>query len=397
MLERLLALVLVALGVAVAALAWRHGLPANGVIGALTALAAGWWLVRAEPATADVSPPVEADSIRLDDERRRRTLQAFLDQAPTPLVTLEPGGQLAAVNRAARRLFRTDNVLPDGDGALLAAIGGGAAQVRRTVRLASEGVSRTYALSVAEVVGAGGALRLAALTDIEAELQAAEAAALKQLLQVLSHEIMNSLTPLASLAHSAAELLEEGDRQDVATARESVAVIARRTDSLNRFVEAYRTLARLPAPAPRRVSLGDLLAEAARLFESRWGSEGVVLVLQPPSPDILIDLDPDLTGQALLGLLTNAAEAARSGGRAPPTVAVSARPLGGGGAVVTVRDNGPGVPADRAEAIFQPFFTTKRDGSGVGLSLARQAIVSQGGQLNLDPGDESGASFTMAF
>jgi len=148
---RLLALAAVVAGVAVAALAWRHGLPASGLIGALLALAAGYALVREEAGSGPPPPPAEADSVRLDQERERRTLQAFLDQAPTPLITLQPGGQLAAVNRAARRLFRTDSVLADPDGGLLQAIAETSPLVRRTVRLASDGVPRTYALSVVAV------------------------------------------------------------------------------------------------------------------------------------------------------------------------------------------------------------------------------------------------------
>ena len=397
LLARLAALAVVIAGVAVAALAWRHGLPASGLVAALAALAAGYVLVRADDSPAVAAPPAEADSVRLDQERERRTLQAFLDQAPTPLVTLQPGGQLVAVNRAARRLFRTDSVLADPDGALLEAIVESSPLVRRTVQLASDGLSRTYALSVAEVVSAGGALRLAALTDIEAEIQAAEAAALKQLLQVLSHEIMNSLTPLASLAHSAVELLADGETQDVATARDSVAVIARRTDGLHRFVDAYRSLARLPAPAPRLISLSSLLGEAARLFESRWSAQGVILRTAALNPDIMIRLDPDLTGQALLNLLTNAAEAALAGGATPPTVDLSARSAGAG-AAISVEDNGAGVGDLEGAKIFQPFFTTKPKGSGIGLSLARQAIVSQGGQLVLEPSPAgAGARFTIAL
>lgn len=392
---RLAALAVVVAGVGLAALAWRGGLPANGLLAALAALLAGAWLVRPGEPAALPPPPAEADSVRLDQERQRRTLQAFLDQAPTPLVTLDPFGQLAAVNRAARRLFHTDSVLPDPKDVLHRAIAGTTPHGQRTVRLASDGVARTYALSVAEVVGAGVTLRLAALTDIEAEIQAAEAAALKELLQVLSHEIMNSLTPLASLAQSATELLAEGGPEELALARESVAVIARRTDGLHRFVEAYRKLARLPEPNPRRVSLGELLDEAVRLFETRWGPEGVALEAERPNPDILIRLDPDLTTQALLGLLTNAAEAALAGGRSPPTVRLSGRPSSDG-AAITVEDNGPGVPEDRAAEIFRPFVTTKPQGSGIGLALARQAVVSQGGQLVLERSDV-GARFTIAF
>ncbi|THD61342.1 ATP-binding protein [Phenylobacterium sp.] len=393
------ALVFACGGLAIAA--WRTGLPANAVLLGLIGAGVAVWTagLAARPAVearAEPEPPAE----HLDRERARRTLQAFLDQAPTPLVSWRPGEPASAVNRAARRLFRTDDVLTGPAGEAVAEALRASPDVRRTVRLTEAGIARTYAISIADVTGMGvtgaeGALRLAALTDIEAELQAAEAAALRELLQVLSHELMNSLTPLASLAQSAAEVLADGRAQDLAVARTSVAVIARRAEGLHRFVEAYRRLARLPPPAPRRVSVAELLAEAAQLFETRWAAQGVRLELVPPRPDILIRLDPDLTAQALLGLLTNAAEAALAGGRSPPTVRLSAQ-ASGAGAAIAVSDNGPGVPADQAAEIFRPFFTTKPEGAGIGLALARQAVVSQGGQLLLEPSDE-GASFLLAF
>jgi C4-dicarboxylate-specific signal transduction histidine kinase len=381
---------------AMAILAWRAALPANALLLALVATSAAFWVARR---TAEASagsarepePPVE----NLERERARRTLQAFLDQAPTPLVTWRPGEPANAVNRAARRLFRTDDVITGLASDLVTAALQGPPDTRQTVRLTSDGVARTYAVSIAEVVDAGGSLRLAALTDIEAEIQAAEAAALRELLQVLSHEIMNSLTPLTSLAQSAAEALADGRPEDLPVARTSVAVIARRAEGLHRFVEAYRRLARLPEPSPSRISLSDLLGEAAQLFETRWGPRGVRLEVSAPRPDIVIRLDPDLTAQALINLLANAAEAALAGARAPPTVRLSAQSAGQG-ATITVEDSGDGVAEAQAADVFRPFFTTKPEGTGIGLSLARQAIVSQGGQLVLERSAE-GARFVAAF
>ncbi|MGZ6040017.1 MAG: sensor histidine kinase [Phenylobacterium sp.] len=381
---------------AVAILAWRATLPANARLVAVVGAAAAIWLAgRVAGPDAAGRPEPEPTTENLDRERARHTLQAFLDQAPTPLVSKRPGAPATAVNRAARRLFRTDDVLTGPAAELVAAALDGSAEARRTVRLTADGVGKTYAISVADVVGAGGALRLAALTDIEAEIQAAEAAALRELLQVLSHELMNSLTPLASLAQSAAEALAGDDPADLPVVRNSVEVIARRAEGLHRFVDAYRRLARLPPPAPRRVSLAELLGEAGQLFESRWTPLGVRLELAVPRPDILIRIDPDLTAQALLGLLTNAAEAALAGAAQPPAVRLSAHASGEGAAIV-VEDNGPGVPDARTSDVFRPFFTTKPDGAGIGLSLARQAIVSQGGQLLLEPAAQ-GARFLIAF
>ena len=388
----------VGMGAALAVVAWRASLPATALLAGVVAAAAAAWTIaqlRAPDRTDAATPPV--DALRLDQERERRTLQAYLDQAPTPLVTLKPTGGLTAVNRAARRLFRTDAAVAEASGALHAAVESATPAARGRVRLAMDGVPRTYALSVAEVVSAGGALRLAALTDIQPEIQAAEAAALKELLQVLSHEIMNSLTPLASLAQSAVELLDEGTPQSVELARNSIGIVARRTEGLHRFVEAYRQLARLPDPAPRVVSLGALLQDTVGVFEASWGAQGVELALDLPSPDVMVRLDPELTAQALLNLLGNAAEAALGAGAAPPSVRVTGR-ASGDGLTIVIEDNGAGIGPEFESQVFRPFFTTKAQGSGIGLSLAQQAISSQGGGLSLAPwAADRGARFTITL
>ena len=366
----------------------RAGLPATALLTAVTALFAAVWLINRALADAAAPPQaIEPDHFRLGQEREFRTLQLFLDQAPTPLVMLAAGGAVTAANRAARRLFRTDgpvDAAPD----LAEAIAETNPDGRRTIRLNAGGLPRTYALSVADVVSAGAALRLAALTDIQGEIQAAEAAALKELLQVLSHEIMNSLTPLASLAQSAGELVAEGGAENARLARDSLGVIVRRTEGLQRFVSAYRRLARLPDPAPRQVSLSEVLEEAARLFRTRWTA--IPLELETPAPDVMIRLDPDLTAQALINLLANAAEAAGCGSGRPHVRLAGA--AAGDGVTITVEDSGPGVAPDARGELFRPFFTTKPDGSGIGLSLARQAVVSQGGQLVLAPSDPGGGA-----
>ncbi len=145
------------------------------------------------------------------------------------------------------------------------------------------------------------------------------------------------------------------------------------------------------------VSLGRLLEDAVGVFEARWGALGVAVRLETPSPDVMVRLDPELTAQALLNLLGNAAEAAVAAGVALPTVKVTGRPSGEG-LVIVVEDNGAGVGPGLEAKVFRPFFTTKAQGSGIGLSLAQQAISSQGGGLSLAPWRaDRGARFTITL
>jgi two-component system nitrogen regulation sensor histidine kinase NtrY len=257
-------------------------------------------------------------------------------------------------------------------------------------------------MPLTDVAGASGEVtRLAALLDIEPELRAAEAGALRELLQVLSHEIMNALTPVASLAATAGELLGDQTPASTALARDAVATLGRRAEGLTRFVEAYRTLARLPPPRMAPTHVRGLIEEAARLFNSRWAARGVTLETCQADGDLIVKLDPDLAIHALMNILSNAAEAALAQD-APaivgPKVRLSVELGPAGGVELVIADNGPGVAAQDRDRIFQPFFTTKSDGTGVGLSFARQVALSHGGALTLGPdGPGRGATFVLTL
>ncbi len=342
--------------------------------------AASAWAARPRPRPTPPAPQPDAEAARAE----LRLLRSLIDQTPAPLLMLHADGAVRAGNRAARALFRTDDRLPSPPQALLQALRNGSGAERLTLELDTTAGKHTYAMSVADLAGPQGDIRLAALLDIQPEIHAAEAAALRDLMQVLSHEIMNALTPVASLAATAAELLDDETPASLALARDAVSTLGRRAEGLMRFVDAYRTLARLPPPAPRAVSLGELMDEAGRLFRSRWNPRGVDLELIRPSPDIILKLDPDLTIHALSNLMSNGAEAALATPTRPPTVRLAARPETAG-ATLVVADSGPGVSDEHRERIFQPFFTTKSEGTGVGLSFARQVALSHGGDLALAP------------
>ncbi len=388
--QALLAAALFGCGIA-ASLAWQSGLYATTT---LAVLVAGWTAAarrgaadRAAPQVAGTAPggPVADPEMHL--------LRATLDQVPSPLVTLTQDGRLQAINRSARALFGAESTLTGAPQELVAAIRGAALGQRRTVKLAASG-GRAVAVSAATMFGPGGARILAALTDVQAEIQTAEAAALRELLAVLGHEIMNALTPVTSLAGSAHALMVEGTPEGLAQVREALEIILRRAEGLDRFVQGYRALARVPPPILRPVRAGDVLREAAALFDASWGRSGVRLELDVPPTGLVAQMDAGLIGQALLNLLANAAEAALAGGAAP-TVRLSAEARAGG-VVFSITDNGQGVDPSRRADIFHPFATSKPGGSGIGLSLTRQIANSHGGSLVLEAAScGAGATFSL--
>jgi len=245
---------------------------------------------------------------------------------------------------------------------------------------------------------------LISLQDIQTELDATEAEAWQDLVRVLTHEIMNSITPVTSLAATAAELTDgvrkragrdEALAEDLEDLHDAVTTVARRADSLNQFVESYRQITRLAPPEKKRVSVAGLLESAAKLARAEWGEQGARLDVEIEPPGLDVNADPDLLEPVLLNLLRNAWQA--TDGIDAPGVRLTARLNRRGRVVIEVTDNGPGVPEDLRTRVFVPFFTTKPGGSGVGLALARQVMTAHGGFIRVDDAPGGGARFTLTF
>ena len=365
-------LVLFLLG-AVALFAAERHLWANFLLALLLALWVGAAsLVRGGRHETMVPPATTGNTERAREQRR---LVAYLDLSPAPLVTLDGENRLYAVNRAARRLFGCDDRVPDPHPELVAAIAGAVPGRSASIRLAFADERRDFALAIADLVQAGAGLRIAALVDIGAELRAAEASALRELLQILSHEIMNALTPIASLSRTAADMLAEGGSMAPGGVRDAVETVARRAEGLERFTTAYRDLARLPPPAVRRVDPRLMIVDVVRMAPARWPELNITA--DTDRAPATIAADPDQVHAALWAIVQNAAEA----GAREIHITAAATPIG---TAIAVADDGPGIPEADREAVFRPFFTTKNTGSGVGLALVRQIAHSHQGSAILD-------------
>lgn len=311
-------------------------------------------------------------------ELSRRRLQVLLDQTPSPLLLQPESGQLIAVNRAARTLFDVSYALP--------------VTARRQLLGEAEGLATlpgqikwkggTYAVHLAEMEEEDRSSHLAVLTDISADVRAAEATALRDLLRVLNHELMNALTPVASMSKSALDLLGDDTPESRALAVKALERVVARTENLSGFINAYRAMTRLPPPVMRPVRLDDWLDVAAESFEAQWGGQ-VSLDHSLPDADLSAIMDEDQMWLCVGNLLNNGAQAALDNAQ-PPVVRLRVR-RADDGIVIHVEDSGMGIAADQADQVFLPFYTTKATGTGVGLSLARQIIQGHGSTLSLLP------------
>ncbi len=331
---------------------------------------------------------------RIGRERRVQELEALLDTVTAALLIVRADGEVVLANRAARALVGESGArLTE-----IAALGGAAEQLaalapgaRAIVRLADE--RRILASAAAFGAAEGERRRLLSLQSLSDELSPVELKAWQDLVRVLAHEMMNSLTPIVSLAESLQILLPPGPgpREDAASA---VQVIARRSAGLMSFVERYRRVAELPEPAPEVFGADRFLAGLQRLMGPVLAERGIAYSARVEPAGLQIRADPELLEQAMINLLKNAVEAV--GDSAGPRVELLCG-AGDGQVSLSVSDNGRGLPQRDPEQIFTPFFTTKAGGSGVGLSLARQIALAHGGTLTVRRNIPDGATFSLAL
>jgi signal transduction histidine kinase len=251
---------------------------------------------------------------------------------------------------------------------------------------------------------AGESNRLVSLQDIQSELDVTQAQAWQDLVRVLTHEIMNSITPVTSLAKTATDVVDDVIKKaepdspmsaDLSDLRDAVHTVASRSDSLMQFVHSYRQLTRLAPPEKKRVHLADLIASVVRLAEAEWPGSETALSVQVEPAELDVYADRDLLEPVLLNLLRNALQATAN--HKQPRIDLCGRLNRRGNVVIEVCDNGPGVPDDIARQIFVPFFTTKDQGSGVGLALARQVMTAHGGFIQVGSNEGGGAKFSLTF
>ncbi|WP_457417644.1 sensor histidine kinase [Roseateles sp. P5_E7] len=318
----------------------------------------------------------------------RPDLDAALEHAPLALWRLVAGSPALALNAAARRLIAPGRAVEPA--ALLALLD--AEPGRRVVTLPTEHGQERAVLAVSALTVQGQAWRLAALAPIESELETETLVAWRQLVQVLTHEIMNSLTPIASLAASAPALLEAGEHEELQAA---LAALARRAAHLQGFVERYRSVSQPPAPTLADVPLSSLLHAVQRLLAPAWATAGggVDVTVEPES--LALRTDAAQLEQVLINLAQNALQACA--GRPAPRLSIDARLSRGARLRLTVADNGPGVATGLEQRIFTPFFTTREGGSGVGLAVVRQLVHGLGGTVRHAKRPGGGACFILTF
>jgi two-component system, NtrC family, nitrogen regulation sensor histidine kinase NtrY len=347
-------------------------------------------------------------NLRSEKESQHQLLQIIVESAAVPMICFdENGGEVYLMNDAARRLlnipflqqmralWRVDPSLPD----FLLSIRDGE---KESLKLVLHGKPFFLSVTSRHIVFKARHLKVIAFHDVSSELAMREAETWQKLLRVLTHEISNSAIPLATLSAYICELmraaerevriLSDEERDDVLT---SLKTIEQRSKSLKEFVQNFRSVNQIPEPVLLRVSVHDVISEIEALFSKEFQDANIKLKIHAPAEPTFIFADRSLTMQVLINLIKNAMES-MSNFKDRKTISLTVDRMASF-VNLSVSDTGCGITAEDLEQIFIPFYSTKKSGSGIGLSISQQIMQKQKGDISVQSVFGKGSMFTLTF
>jgi nitrogen fixation/metabolism regulation signal transduction histidine kinase len=345
---------------------------------------------------------------RAEREEQTRYLQTLMAHVPVALISLDEQHGVTFLNPAARRIFEAPVASVAEFSRYGEAFASDLVQLRpgETTLLRLERPSGTLHLKAAatEFAVRGAHQRIVSLQNIASELSAQELAAWQTVIRTMAHEVINSLAPLSSLSATANEAVrgvlagltkDDPNIQPLGDAAEALEAVARRSEGLLRFVQNHRRLTHRFTAKLERLSVRRVFVRLHSLLAADMATESVDFRMTVEPETLEITADADLLDQALINLLRNAFEAVR--GREHASIVLSAHFEALGRTVISVADNGPGIEPALREKVFAPFYTTKRQGSGIGLTLVRHIAAVHGAAVILLETPGGGATFSLSF
>jgi nitrogen fixation/metabolism regulation signal transduction histidine kinase len=346
---------------------------------------------------------------RAEKEEQFRYLHTVVQHIGIGLLILKKNGDVDLVNNAAKRLLGLQRLkqvhqldsIRDGLGDDILAMKRGSKLV---LKLNRDEQLLSFLLFVTDFIIGSEPFRLVSIQNIQSELEEKEMEAWQNLIRILTHEIMNSVTPIVSLSNTANAMLASDvfkkcgaadcteQLEDVTAA---VFTIENRSKGLLEFVENYRKLTRIPKPNFSVIPVVDIFERILSLHQAQLSEKKIELIMDVHPENLDVTADSTLLDQVLINLLKNAVEAVEN--ITAPRIAMKAFITPVGRPVIQVEDNGPGIEKETLENIFIPFYTTKSNGSGIGLSLSRQIMRLHNGSLTVQSTPHQKTIFILRF
>lgn len=336
-------------------------------------------------------------NVKSETAQQEKYYELILDCVDTGIIVLNDNGAVYQKNNEALRLLGLDifthvQQLNHVDSHLAELIAGCRPGEKFQVAFSNERGTVNLSVRVSHITVREEHLRILALNDINSELDEKEIDSWIRLTRVLTHEIMNAVTPITSLSDTLLELTEEkASKEEI---RHGLQTISNTGKGLLAFIESYRKFTRIPTPEPSLFYLKEFIDRMTELARHQYPGVPVTFHTDIKPDDLILYADENLISQVITNLLKNAIQAIESAA-IDGHIHIRAYCNESEAVLIEISNNGPVIPPDVAEHIFIPFFTTKENGSGIGLSISRQIMRLSGGNISLIPGKET--TFVLKF
>ena len=349
--------------------------------------------------------------IRADNEAQHQYLKTIVQHIGIGIITFDDDGEVQIMNNAAKKLLdmkmiknirqisRQHTNLTE---SFLELKTGG----RDLVKITKNDDEVQLAVYAIELSLRGKQFKLISLQNIQSELEEKEMEAWQNLIRVLTHEIMNSVTPISSLAAMMESDLNEFIQKDmdIKEIKEdtmedfylSVKTIHNRSESLIKFVSDFRNMTRIKLPNLECYQVEEIISHVLLLLKPDVEVNNISVNVSI-KPDLTVNIDKEQIEQVIINVVKNAIQALASGEKEHKSLTITAMPYPTGGAFINIADNGTGIEEEALKKIFIPFFTTKKNGSGIGLSLSKQIMRNHGGNISAKSQIGEGTEFLLKF
>ena len=345
---------------------------------------------------------------RIDLEVQAQYLETILDNVSTGILCFNDGGKISTLNRTARKHLEVKRIKHINElDHLYSGFGSRIMEMRPkdqiTETIKNRGGDKQLSMHSTQIKLKKESIQIVAINDITHQMEEQEILSWRKLIRVINHEIMNSMTPIITLSMAIRKKLvskgqakpkEELTKTALEDAIQSASIIEDRSKGLVEFIERYKKLTGLPPMKFEQLPAMELFQKVERFFREEMTEKGIHMRI-PDQCDALLEADRQMMEQVLINLVKNSIVAVRN--TEDPEIELSCSRDEEMHICLSVRDNGEGIPKDKLEQVFVPFFTTREDGSGIGLSLCRQIIRSHNGKTHIEslPGEGTRVVITL--
>lgn len=338
------------------------------------------------------------------EEVNARYLQTILHHIGTGIIVYKQDGTVNLINNAVKKILKISllkniNDLQQKYPKLAEALMNLKQNEKRLVNLRMDNETGYLSIYSHPFVLKEDKNILISIQNIKEELEEKELEAWQNLIRVLTHEIMNSITPISSMTSTMLEMIDKEDEtinpDDIKDLIDALKTINSRSHGLMDFVSNYRNMTLIPSPKFKLLSIQTFFKRVEMLMNSNLTEHNISFRWKVEPESLEFSADPDLMEQVMINLILNAIHAVE--GKTNPEITLTAMLGIEGGSIITVQDNGVGIVEEAIEKIFIPFFTTKKQGTGIGLSLSRQILRLHHATIGVDSKPDVGTTFTLKF